>query len=284
MHPPFLPLSRRAVLKGSLLALAAGAVGPLTPVTRAFAQSVPTTVIGTSQAGEPLVVSHLGLGRPTRLFILGGQHGGPEANTIRLARLLLDQFIENPSDLPPNIGLDILPVANPDGANRGTRRFLSGVDPNRNWGGSDWQTDGYDSNARFERGLGGPEPFSEQETRALADWVLRVRPAFVINYHSAGGFLFGGRDGLAGELTDAYAEASGYAVPRPGPGGGGSPLSYRATGSMNPWLRENGINGLLIELTTPQGSEFDRNVAGLRALLARLAALPAPDSASQRAF
>jgi len=127
-------------------------------------------------------------------------------------------------------------VANPDGLANGTRQFLDGVDPNRNWGGADWRADAYDSNAVFRTGLGGNEPFSELETQALANWILAVRPAFVVNYHSAGAFMFGPRDGAAGDLASVYQQASGYKWPQPGVNGQRSPLPYQATGSMNAWL------------------------------------------------
>ncbi|HEY0581345.1 MAG TPA: M14 family metallopeptidase [Chloroflexota bacterium] len=223
--------------------------------------------IGISQAGAPLVLYTLGQG-PKRVLVLGGQHGGPEANTVQLVSGLLDYFTAQPEQVPPGIELNVLLVANPDGLAVGSRQFASGVDPNRNWGGSDWRSDAYDSNAVFRVGLGGPEPFSEQETRALADWVLTNRPAFVLNYHSAGGFMFGGREGLAADLSRAYAEASGYYWPAPGtPGGGRSPLSYSASGSMNVWLRELGIPAVLVELSTPRSTEIERNLAGLHAVL-----------------
>ena len=252
------------------LAAASGTAALALRRSPALAQSeVPWTPIGFSQAGLPLIVYHLGSG-PTRVLLMGGQHGGPEANTIELANYLKEHFLETPSELPAGLTLDILPNANPDGTAAGIRQYLSGVDPNRNWGGPEWQSDAYDSNGRFRPGLGGPAPFSEQETRALADWILQTRPALTVNYHSAGGFMFGSRDGLAGELTAAYADASGYPVPTPG--GGGSPLSYRATGSSNVWARTVGLNGLFIELSTPYVAEFSRNLAGLRAILPRLAA------------
>lgn len=227
--------------------------------------------IGVSQGGAPLVVYRVGSGA-TRVLLLGGQHGGPERNTVELVSGLLDEFTRHPSELPVGIEMDVLPVANPDGLATGSRQFLSGVDPNRNWGGSDWRADAYDSNAQFHPGLGGPEPFSEPETRALADWLLRTRPAFVVNYHSAGGFMFAGRDGPSGELAAAYQDATGYAWPAPGRGS--SPLPYSATGSMNAWLREAGIPNMLVELRTPYDPESDRNLAGLEALLARLAQGP----------
>jgi hypothetical protein len=222
------------------------------------------TIIGYSQGGSPLVVYHLGQG-DSRILLLGGQHGGPEANTVELARGLLAHFAAYPEEMPPTTGLDILVVANPDGLAIGSRQFLSGVDPNRNWGGADWQPDGWDSNGVFRPGLGGGAPFSEQETRALHDWILGTRPALVINYHSAGGFMFGSQS----DLVEAYAEASGYYRPTPG---GPRLLNYRVTGSMNVWMRDHGLVGILVELTNPYNPELGRNLSGIRAVLALLAA------------
>jgi len=226
--------------------------------------------IGTSQNGVPLTLYELGSGAK-HVLVVGGQHGGPEANTVELAGALLDYFDNNPAEVPSNVELDILPIANPDGLAAGSRQFASGVDPNRNWGGSDWSSDGFDSNAVFRSGLGGPEPFSEPETQALANWVLAHQPAFVVDYHSAGGFMFGGRDGIAGDLSTIYADASGYAWPQPGVNGQRSPLPYQATGSMNVWLRGVGIPSVLVELTTPRSVEIERNLAAVKAVLAELA-------------
>ena len=235
----------------------------------ALAQAeLPESVIGFSQGGQPLTVHHLGEGT-ARVLLLGGQHGAPEANTIRLVRQLMAHFAAAPEEVPGGIGLDFLPVGNPDGASTGSRQFLSGVDPNRNWGGADWRSDAYDSNGVYRAGLGGPTPFSEQETVATANWLLETRPAFVINMHSQGGFMFGPREGPAGELTTAYSHASGYGIPDPGRGN--SPLPYRATGSMNVWMRSFGLSGIFIELASSSDPEFGRNLAGLRALLERLA-------------
>jgi hypothetical protein len=55
------------------------------------------------------------------------------------------------------------------------------------------------------------------------------------------------------------------------PGAGPSPLPYRATGSLNVWARTVGLDGFLIELTTPYAPEFERNLAGLRAIFRQLA-------------
>jgi hypothetical protein len=39
---------------------------------------------------------------------------------------------------------------------------------------------------------------------------------------------------------------------------------------MNVWLREVGIPAVLVELTTPRGTEIERNLAGIEAVLAQL--------------
>lgn len=239
------------------------------PARLAFADTRASD-IGTSQNGIPLTLYELGSGAK-HVLLVGGQHGGPEANTVELADALLEYFDSNPAEVPSNIELDILPIANPDGLAAGSRQFASGVDPNRNWGGSDWRSDGFDSNAVFRSRLGGPEPFSEPETQALANWVIAHQPTFVVDYHSAGGFMFGGREGTSGELSTIYADESGYAWPQPGVNGQRSPLPYQATGSMNVWLRESGIPSVLVELSTPRSVEIERNLAAVKAVLADLA-------------
>jgi hypothetical protein len=252
-----------AIAATQVAAFDARAQQPATVQTR-------SAVIGTSQLGSPLVLYELGTGSK-RVLLLGGQHGGPEANTVELVDALLEYFESNPDEVPTVVELDVLPVANPDGLASGSRQFASGVDPNRNWGASDWQADAFDSNGVFRVGLGGPEPFSEPETQALADWVLANHPAFIINYHSAGGFMFGNRDGVSGELSSAFAAGSRYECPSPGVGGQRSPLSYQVSGSMNVWLRQSGIPAILVELTTPRSTEVERNLAGLKAALDVLA-------------
>ena len=241
------------------------------------AEQAPWTVIGFTQGGLPLVVHPVGTG-VGKVLLLGGQHGGPEANTIELAERLLAHFQGRPEEIPGALSLHVITVANPDGAAVGSRQFLSGVDPNRNWASQDWQSDAWDSNARYRLGLGGPYPFSEQETRALRDWVLAARPELIINYHSAGGFLFAGRSGQRNEVAEAYAQASGYYRPQPSaPGRGSSVLGYRATGSMGAWLGEQDLRSIFIELTDAYSPEFERNLAGLRAALPVLASLVGPD-------
>ncbi len=264
-----LSLWERAGVRALLSLLLLSAVALLLGPTPAATQPI-QTIIGVSQRGQPLVVHHIGAGA-TSILVMGGQHGGPEANTVRLSHQVLAYFAENPQLVPSHVRLDIIPEANPDGLRSGSRQFASGVDPNRNWDGPGWSPDAADSNGVFRQGLGGTEPFSEPETQATRDYVLSTRPILVVNYHSRGGFLLGGRSGPGAELADVYAAASGYHRPIPG-AGAGSVLGYRATGSMNVWLNTEGITGMLIELSDSVNTEFARNLGGLLAALSLLGA------------
>lgn len=240
-----------------LLTLAATllAVAPARPV----AQGTPE-VFGYSAGGIPLTVYWVGDG-PTPVIVQGALHGGPEANTSALTFRLRDYYLAHLDEIPRGLRLGFIPEANPDGIALNTRLYLNGVDPNRNWDTTNWETDAYDSDGRFRRGLGGPAPMSEPETRALAAWLLALRPAAVIQYHSRGGFVVGARD-----LAAVYADASDYHLPVPGRVGG-SLLPYRATGTFGGWLAAQEIPAILIELATATEPEFDRNLRGLRAAL-----------------
>jgi protein MpaA len=255
-------IGRRALL-GAAVGLLAAAALPRSVRATTEPGVVQAEVIGFSQAGLPLVVYRLGSGG-RRVLLLGGQHGWPEANTVELANLLLAAFAWRQPPLPAGVGLDALVLANPDGYAAGSRFLASGVDPNRNWGGPDWRTDAWDSNGSFRAGLGGPEPFSEPETRALAVWCLRERPALVVNYHSAGGFLLAEPDGWGGRAAAIYGTASGYWWPEPEV----DPFGYPIGGSMDIWLSTVGIPNLFVELHTFTDPEYEAHLAGLAAVLA----------------
>jgi len=80
------PISRRHLLRSAAAALGAGALARL-GVRPVFAADGEGAVIGRSQGGQALTVYRYGNG-PMKLFIMGAQHGGPEANTNELARML----------------------------------------------------------------------------------------------------------------------------------------------------------------------------------------------------
>ncbi|HLH21860.1 MAG TPA: M14 family zinc carboxypeptidase [Chloroflexota bacterium] len=262
-------ISRRAFLGAAAGLAGAVALGPTRDppaVAAPLPQATPVVeVIGTSSGGIPLTAYWLGDG-PTAVIVQGAIHGGYEANTSTLTFQLRDYYEAHSDEIPAGLRLAFMPETNPDGIAINSRFYLSGVDPNRNWDTADWAADAYDGDGRFVRGLGGPAPMSEPETRAMADWFLAVRPAVVLQYHSQGSFVVGTR-----ELAEPYAAATGYRLPTPG-GGLSGLLPYRATGTLGRWLTDHGLGSVLVETATHTDPEFERNLRGLRALLGAVTA------------
>jgi hypothetical protein len=103
-------------------------------------------------------------------LILGGIHGNEPA-TVHL----LTEFLEpHLASLPvPTV---VVPLCNPDGHALDSRYNARGVDLNRNCG-HHW--------APGSEEPSGPAPWSEPETCALRDLILRLRPKHVLSLHWA---------------------------------------------------------------------------------------------------
>ena len=105
-------------------------------------------------------------------LLIGGIHGNEPATV-----LLLESFLQSAAwralDGVPAI---VLPLANPDGYQRGTRSNARGVDLNRNCG-FNWHAESEEPP--------GPAPWSEPESCALRDFILARRPAKIVSLHWA---------------------------------------------------------------------------------------------------
>ena len=240
-------------------------------------------IIGRSVEGRTISVERLGDG-PTDVLVVGGIHGGYEANSIALSRRLLKHYRNNPADLPGEFTLHVIDNMNPDGLYRITEgtpidefnfravntvpgRFNArGVDLNRNWDG-DWQPTSYWGQREVDAGSA---PFSEPETRAVRDYFFEIEPVASVFFQSAaaGIWFSGAEDGWepSRRLALAYSRASGYRMPEPDDG----PVDYEITGSADDYFYEIGHRNLTIELTTHYDIEWDRNLAGFRAFLQAL--------------
>lgn len=221
----------------------------------------PQFSIGQSWEGRDIWAWQFGDG-PTSIVLVGGIHGGAEANTTRLAELLVSHFYQNPAQVLPGIHLYIIPTANPDGLARGSslagRLNARQVDLNRNWG-CEWADTAYFHKTPVSPG---PRPFSEVETLTLRAFFLTVAPDAVLFYHSAANGVFMGQCGdLApgtdwmGPLLDA---ATGYRVRKF--------TAYEVSGDASNWLAERGVPSAVVELLSRDQPEFDRNLAGVMAL------------------
>lgn len=260
---------------------------PAEPPKAEEAPAPSRAVIGYSVQGREIEAYTYGSGTTTLLFV-GGIHGGYEWNSAALAYSVTDYLKARPEAIPANVSVVVVPNANPDAvAPLGFRRdydpdgFLgswekvdatrsaelrfnaNGVDLNRNFG-CKWQPE---ASWRGSKVSAGTAAFSEPEARAIRDLALELRPAVAVFWHSQASAVYAS-ECEAGILPEtlaamsAYAAASGYAPVE-------SFDAYPVTGDAEGWLASVGIPAITVELSTHEKLEWERNLAGVEALLAR---------------
>jgi len=237
-------------------------------------------VIGTSHEGRDITAYTYGNG-PKQLVLIGGIHGGYEWNTVLLAYELMDYFDTEWTSIPTTTQITIIPVANPDGLYAvmattsvfkasevpsssellATGRFTaSGVDLNRNFD-CKWQPKSMWGTQQVSAGT---EAFSEPEAKAIRDFIQTNSPDGVLFFHSKANAVYASEchEGVlteTKELLTTYAEASGY-----------EPVlqfdAYPITGDAEGWLASIGIPALTVELETREGTDFEKNLRGVKAV------------------
>ena len=244
-------------------------------------QDSATPVIGTSAGGRDITAYHYGTGE-TELLFVGGIHGGYEWNTVLVAYELMDYLEANPELIPADIQVTVIPVLNPDGLNKvvgTTGRFTkadvptvqaetvpgrfnaNNVDLNRNFD-CDWQEQGIWQQTKVS---GGSAAFSEPESQAIKKYVQTSKPkAVVVWYSSAGGvFASNCHNGVLPEtqtITNVFSTASKYKAYQ-------SFNFYEITGDMVNWLAKEGVPAISVLLTTHTDTEWEKNKAGVEALI-----------------
>jgi murein DD-endopeptidase MepM/ murein hydrolase activator NlpD len=236
----------------------------LTPTPDADADA--EQIIGRSVRGRPIVAHRIGDGL-LKVVLVGDIHGAYEANTHELAQQLLVHFQAHPEEVPANVSLWIIPTMNPDGLALGHRWNANDVDLNRNadtdldgCGGNDWSPDTVGHEGAHP-GAGGAYPFSEPEARAVRDFLDDAWIA--VFYHSAAEAIFVDtcqRHAPTARLAQVLSAATGYPVPAEGW------VGYPVTGDFGDYLAGEGVASVTVELTDHEAPEFERNLAGVRAL------------------
>lgn len=241
--------------------------------------------VGVSYGGRPIEHYVFGDG-PVHLAFVGALHGGYEWNTANLAYAMIDYFEGNTAAVPDAVTLHIVPVANPDGLARVAPGWQTGpiptpagdvsdtftgrfngrdVDLNRNWD-CNWQPTGIWRDQVVDAGL---SVFSEPETVALRNFIVKQPMTAVVFWHSAAGTVLAGTCMPEGHepsraLARVYATASGYPLQ--------TPLGYAINGDASDWLTTQAIPSIAIELTDHSRIEWERNLAGTLAVLEYYAA------------
>ncbi len=263
----------RARATATPLPIPSGTLEPVDTDAPAVTTTSPFTadqerIIGHSVQGRPIVAYGIGRGA-IKVALIADIHGEFEANTHLLAQQLVDHFLKYPDEVPAEVTLWIIPTINPDGLATGHRWNANDVDLNRNadtdldgCAGNDWTSDTVGLEGPHP-GAGGEYPFSEPESQLLRDFLADSWIA--IFYHSAAGAIFRDacqRHAPTALLAAALSEGSGYPVPEEGWAG------YPVTGDFADYLAGEGVAAVTVELTNHDDPEFDRNLEGLRSVLA----------------
>ncbi len=242
---------------------------PTPPPTPTLWPEGQAEIIGQSVEGRPIKVYRFGNG-PDQRMVIAGIHGGYEDNTVALAEKLITRLQYNPSVIPENVTLFILPVFNVDGyydypGQTYGRANAHGVDLNRNFDvlwKPDWNRTGCWDALPISAG---PEPFSEPETQALRDFIMRpnIHLTALVSYHSAAGAIFAGGQPptpASVSLAQTLARASGYTYP---------PQNYTCelTGQLIDWAAAHDIPAVDVELTTHHTLDLEINWQLLQAFL-----------------
>lgn len=222
-----------------------------------------TTLIGASVSGSEIIAHHFGEGEK-EILLVGGVHGGYSPSTAKLASELMAYYGTHESEIPSNLTLTIIPNLNPDGATKSgaAGRFnANNVDLNRNFD-CDWSATGVWQNREVS---GGTAPFSEPEAAALRDYVNTYDPAAAVVWFGAEGKVYpsaceGTPSKASVTLAATFASAAGYPAEAEFD-------AYAITGDMVNWMAKQGIPAISVLLTTHEGSEFEKNLAGVQAIL-----------------
>ena len=249
------------------------AVPPVASDTPTAAIATSTqSIIGTSVEARAIEVYTFGTG-PNDLLFVGGVHGGYEANSVRLAKAMIEEFQLRPEVIPESVTVHIIPVLNPDGYAKAldpvtnftdqAKRFNANrVDLNRNFA-CKWAPE---SSWRGQTVSAGSAPFSEPEAAALRNYVTTVNPKAAVFWHSVANNVYASEceQGILPStllLMKTYATAARYGQVEKFD-------AYPITGDAEGWLASIGIPAVTVELETRDSIEWERNWAGVMATLA----------------
>lgn len=215
--------------------------------------------IGKSSRGKSIYAFIFGSGKKTVLYT-AGLHGN-EIASINVLDKWVDYLDAHPEVLPPDTRAIVVVISNIDGYLKKERMNSNGVDLNRNWGTTDWRKDTWVRSTYYPNG-GGPYPFSEPETQALKNLIIKYRVNILVDYHCCLDGVYAGYNiPKSNELAAIIRQKTGYSDSMWGDD------EYDVTGSMTTWVGEAlGIPSVTVEVINTN-NEYNRNKEALKAIL-----------------
>lgn len=190
---------------------------------------------GSSVLGAPLLYFPATRTSSETGLIIAGTHGDENAAMVTLSCAL--------RTLEPNARHHHIVLAvNPDGCQLGLRANANGVDLNRNFASSNWQTGDtvYRWNSQAdERDVvlsTGHSPASEPETQALCQLIDQLQPAWIVSFHDPLGCI---EDAQQSELGQWLAQS--FQLPLVGH------VGYETPGSFGSWCTERSLHCITAE-------------------------------------
>jgi murein peptide amidase A len=211
-------------------------------------------VVGVSEMGRDIVGYEMG-GGVNCLLLFGGIHGN-ERGTVDLLGRLVAEIENHPEILSADKKLMVIPLVNPDGYfERGDKLNANAVNLNRNFATQNWVVQAGD-----EETYAGPQPFSENESRALREVIQACDPSLMIAYHSQGALVSPESNDASLALANWYAAHTGYEYFD----------EWDYSGTATGWFVEATDGAAItVELTSHTESDWEINKQALLELLAR---------------
>ena len=230
---------------------------------------IETQIIGHSVNNRNIEAVRFGNG-PNVVIFIGGLHAGASPNSVSLAERAISHFRDNVTAVPANVTLYIIPNANPDSplapGELDGRLNANNVDINRNWD-CRWVEDARWRNQVIP-GSGGPRPFSEPETQALADFITAHNTVAVVFWEARAtdglaspGFCEGSAP-VSAALATTYGLAAGYPI-----ADFENLTNQELNGDGTNWLDGQGIPAIAVLLPDYETVDWSNNLAAMLAVL-----------------
>ncbi len=222
-------------------------------------QPYATDLIGNSVQGRPITAYRFGTGE-THIAFIGGIHQGDEANSTDLINRAIDYYSLHYEAIPREITAYFIPDVNPDGHALKSRFNANGVDLNRNWPTTNWQTDTFAAEGLIKGG-GGKAPLSEPETSALWNYIQKNKLISTLWYHARGGMVVDteptalNKQRYGTQLARLLAASTGYNYAQ-------TWTAYEVNGDVSDFLNARGIYSLTIELNSYIDPDWVQNLRG----------------------